>query len=263
VNGESPRRVRYSTNLQGDYSAVGHGAAPTADRRSGRSVNQWTALAALTVVGCTAFALAMGVLLGRGLRTAQPPKTVTVRATLAPQSVSRVPALRINLRPSADSSAANGSTAGGAKSALDVEPLGPGQAAPDFQLPTVTDDDLALSDLAGRTVIINFWATWCTWCRYEMPALEAVHRKYRQDGLTVVGVDVAETRPLVEAFADRYNVSFPIVLDIDGGIAETYQVRGLPMTYFVSGDGDIVRVQRGAMREDELELYVREALAGR
>lgn len=183
---------------------------------------------------------------------------MTARAgpSVAPQSASKVPALRVNLRPSDD-----GSASGGVKSALEPEPLGPGHAAPDFQLPTLKGDELALTDLAGRTVIVNFWATWCTWCRYEMPALEAVHRKYRQDGLTVVGVDVAETRPMVEAFADRYDISFPILLDIDGGLAETYGIRGLPMTYFISGDGKVVRVQRGAMREDEMELYVRELLA--
>jgi thiol-disulfide isomerase/thioredoxin len=127
-------------------------------------------------------------------------------------------------------------------------------------LETLDGDTLALGRLKGHAVLINFWATWCAWCKYELPALQAVHEKYQNKGLIVVGVDVEEPRSLVEAYVHRYGVSFPIVLDMEGFTAEAYRIHGLPMTYFVDRDGTIVHVQRGAMREDELERLVHAAL---
>jgi thiol-disulfide isomerase/thioredoxin len=251
---ESSQRVRYSTSSQLPAPAPGNGSDSSRGRRRQLTLNQWTLLAVLAVVGFTAVALAAGVLAGGGTRT-PPVLEPALAGSLPEQAAAGGSASRINLRPT------GGVRVNGGESERWAKVLGPGKAAPGFRLPTLEGGDLTLADFHGQTVVVNFWATWCTWCRYEMPALEAVHRKYRKDGLVVVGIDVAETRSLVEAYVQRYGISFPIALDMEGGTAETYQVRALPMTYFVSGDGDILRVQRGAMREDELELYVRDALA--
>ncbi|MFQ5859088.1 MAG: TlpA family protein disulfide reductase, partial [Anaerolineae bacterium] len=238
------QRARYSTSWP-------VGGMPPSSRRSekssgamGLSVNQWVMLVCVGVVLFIGLALATGVVVGRVLRG-----PMAGRASMAVSAEPAALDARVDPRPEFDV------YAGGASLVFDYA-LASGDEAPGFRLEALDGGTLSLDDLKGRTVLVNFWATWCNWCKYELPALQAVHEKYQDDGLVVVGVDVEEPRALVEAYVQRYGVSFPVVLDVEGATAEAYRVRGLPMTYFVDRNGAIVRVQRGAMREDELELYV-------
>lgn len=248
--------ARFSTGWRAGTARPGVGAHSHSQATSSAlSANQWAALVCLGVVLFIGVTLAAGVLVGRALRrpmAARAATSVPVSAAASIDLAARptTPGLRVDPRP-------RSSIRDAGVPVLLTSELSTGDGAPAFRLEALGGGPLSLEDVRGQAVLVNFWATWCTWCKYELPALQAVYEKYRGRGLVVIGVDVEEPRSLVEAYAERYGLTYPIVLDEAGATAEVYGVRGLPMTFFIDGDGAIVRVQRGAMREDELELYVR------
>lgn len=113
--------------------------------------------------------------------------------------------------------------------------------APDFTLPALSGGTLRLSDLRGKVVLLNFWATWCVPCRTEMPAIEALYQRYKDQGLEVLAVnlDVLSTAG-VEAFVSEVKVTFPIILDPSWATAHAYRVFGLPTTYLIDRAGNVV-----------------------
>ncbi len=88
-----------------------------------------------------------------------------------------------------------------------------GHPAPDFTLPALGGGDLALADLAGQPVVLNFWASWCGPCRAEMPELQRLHDRLGAAGVAVVGVNQGETPETAAAFLQSLNLSFPVALD--------------------------------------------------
>ena len=115
----------------------------------------------------------------------------------------------------------------------------PGHRAPDFTLPNLAGETVALSDLQGRVVLVNIWATWCPPCRAEMPAIEAVYQRYRDQGFTVLAVNQMEPQVAVADFVQELGLTFPIVLDGQGSVSQLYRVRALPTTFFIGRDGMI------------------------
>jgi len=113
-------------------------------------------------------------------------------------------------------------------------------AAAEMELSDLSGQPLRLSDLRGRVVLLNFWATWCAPCRDEMPALKALARELGPRGLTVVGVNFRESKQDVEVFAREYGLDFPMLLDGEGRLAKRYQVYALPVTLLVDRRGMVV-----------------------
>ena len=113
--------------------------------------------------------------------------------------------------------------------------------APDFTLPTLSGEKIRLSDLQGKVVLINFWATWCVPCRTEMPTIEELYQRYKERGLEVLAInlDLLSTTG-VEAFVKEVRVTFRIVLDPSWATARAYRVVGLPTTYLVGRAGSVV-----------------------
>jgi thiol-disulfide isomerase/thioredoxin/Cu/Ag efflux protein CusF len=113
--------------------------------------------------------------------------------------------------------------------------------APDFTLPTLSGAPIRLSELRGKVVLLNFWATWCVPCRTEMPTLEALYHRYKDRGLEVlaVNVDMLSTAG-VETFVKEVTVTFQIVLDPSWSVAQAYRVLGLPTTYLIDRVGNVV-----------------------
>lgn len=122
-----------------------------------------------------------------------------------------------------------------------------GFLAPDFTLDTLDGTKVTLSDLRGKIVVINLWATWCPPCRAEMPALENAYQQYKDSGVVVLGLNVTnqDSESEVPRFVDEFGLTFPILLDRDGSVSALYQLRGLPTTYFVNRAGIIRTVVVG------------------
>ncbi len=131
-----------------------------------------------------------------------------------------------------------------------------GNLAPEINLKSMTGDQIALSQLQGRPVLVNFWATWCGPCREEFPALGRAYKKYQSQGLVVLGVNTNDpgSDELVRTFMLNSVVNFPIVRDPNDLVAGMYRVNGLPTSVFVDRKG-IVRdiVVGGPMTDDFID----------
>ncbi len=116
-----------------------------------------------------------------------------------------------------------------------------GRAAPDFLLETPDGGTLRLSDLQGKPVLVNFWASWCAPCRQEMPEIVRAYDAHKVGGFTVVAVDLQENADEVKAFAREFGMAFPIVIDRDGGVGDAWRiggpVQGIPSSYFLDATG--------------------------
>ncbi|MDA0351056.1 MAG: TlpA disulfide reductase family protein [Chloroflexi bacterium] len=143
-----------------------------------------------------------------------------------------------------------------------------GEPVPDFQLATPDGGTLRLSDFRGQAVVLNFWATWCGPCRAEMPELQRIHDEHSADGsLTVIGVDVMESPGAVTAFAAELELTFPMALDSDGQLFETFGLIGLPGTFFIDADGvlrsRVLGQLHGELLDNGLAAILGDAVAAR
>jgi thiol-disulfide isomerase/thioredoxin len=129
--------------------------------------------------------------------------------------------------------------------------IGIGEQAPNFRLTLDDGRSLSLHDLAGRPVLINFWATWCGPCRIEMP--ELVRTAAATPELVILAVNVQEELEQIEAFAGDFQMTMPIPRDEQGDIQNLYQVRGMPTSYFIDRDGVIRAVWAGVLTPNRLE----------
>lgn len=113
--------------------------------------------------------------------------------------------------------------------------------APDFTLDTLTGDQIQLSGLRGKIVVVNFWTTWCPPCRAETPALEMAYKTYKDADVVVLGVNLTDQDSLkdVQSFVQEFGLTYPILLDHDGAISLLYQLNGLPKTFFMNRQGVI------------------------
>lgn len=125
-----------------------------------------------------------------------------------------------------------------------------GSVAPDFSLlRSDGNGTVALSQLRGKVVLLNFWATWCPPCVREMPALQRLHEKLAGDDFVVIAISVDEDPEEVADFVARRGLTFPILLDPDHKIANLYQTIKYPETFLIDRNG-IVAVSRFAGDRD-------------
>jgi thiol-disulfide isomerase/thioredoxin len=103
-----------------------------------------------------------------------------------------------------------------------------------------------LSELRGKRVLVNFWATWCMPCREEMPELQQT-AKENSDGLVVIAVNRNEAPAAIAKFGNEIGVTFPLITNIAGDIGDRYGATSLPVTYFINSDGTISSRQLGAL----------------
>ncbi len=135
-----------------------------------------------------------------------------------------------------------------------------GKLAPDFALTDLEGNPFRLSDLRGKVVFINFWATDCPPCRAEMPEIEAIYQEYKDKGLVVVGVDIMETEAEVRQFVQRGGYSWTFVIDKTGEVTAGYSIAAIPTSFFIDREGIIRAVNIGAMTKRAMEAKLAEAM---
>lgn len=135
-----------------------------------------------------------------------------------------------------------------------------GDAAPDFQLKQISDNNeyetVQLSELEGKGVMLNFWATWCKPCESEMPYMQELYPSFHEKGVEIVAVSLDSTELVVDRFVDRYDLTFPIPHDSNGEIRDLYKVGPIPSTFFINPEGEIQEVVNGALTLERLEGYL-------
>jgi len=129
-----------------------------------------------------------------------------------------------------------------------------GFLAPEFNLGTSDGQSVKLMDYRGKAVLINLWATWCPPCRAEMPTIEKIYQEYQSQGLVVLGVNSTfqDEPPQIVPFINQYNITFPILLDVNGEVSTLYELRGLPTSFFIGRDGVIKEVVVGGPMSEAL-----------
>jgi peroxiredoxin len=131
-----------------------------------------------------------------------------------------------------------------------------GSAAPDFLLQTLDGRELRLSDLQGKPLLVNFWATWCAPCRQETPTLVQTYLDNQKAGLMLLAVDVREAPERAKAFADEFTLPYPVLLDRSGEVSRTWRIggptEGLPASYFVDSKGVVQKIVYGSLTDKNL-----------
>lgn len=137
--------------------------------------------------------------------------------------------------------------------------------APNFELVTLSGDTVRLSDYKGQRVVLNFWASWCPPCRFEMPHMESYYQKYKDlENVEILAVNMTtmerggneKIEENIEAFIDKYQLTFPVPLDEDGRVMDLYKVMDFPTTYFINTEGIITDKVRRAVDDILLKELV-------
>lgn len=133
--------------------------------------------------------------------------------------------------------------------------------APDFNLPT-TDAKVSLASLKGKVVYLDFWASWCTPCKKSFPWMQKMQDKYRDQGLVIVATNMDRKREKAESFLKDSKTNFVIAFDPEGSTAEKYQLVGMPSSYLIDRNGQLVFSHAGFRESDidKLETVIRKQL---
>ena len=155
----------------------------------------------------------------------------------------------------------------GCKERFDADPAG--YLPPDYPLPApeftvqgFDGDAVALADLRGRWVLVDFWATWCAPCVKLMPALGELHGAFADRGFTALGISIDEDGKKAEEFVDKHDIAYPTALDGgDSPAWAAFGVKAVPTAFLVDPEGNIVRRWVGAWKHDELAAVLDSLLA--
>ncbi len=113
--------------------------------------------------------------------------------------------------------------------------------APDFVSENLRGGNTGLADYKGKVVLLNFWATWCMPCRAEMPGMETLWQRYKDQGFVIAAVSVDEgSRGRIETFSKILDLSFPILLDPESKVSDLYKVSDMPTSFLIDRNGKVI-----------------------
>lgn len=137
-----------------------------------------------------------------------------------------------------------------------VEVLQKGDHAPNFELVGLDGKTYRLSDLKGEGVFLNFWGTWCEPCKREMPAMDRQYAIYKDQGVNLLTINIAQSEFEVESFLNNLGVSFPVAIDKTKSVMTAYNVQPLPTTVLISPDGTVKDIITGEMNEKKIAAFM-------
>lgn len=124
-------------------------------------------------------------------------------------------------------------------------------SAPDSELKDMDGELHKMSDYRGKPVIVNFWATWCPPCRAELPSMNRAWAKVKDEGIEMLAVNMGENEDMIFPFTGDHPIDFTILLDQTGQYALDWRVKGLPTTFVVNPDGQVVYQAVGGREWDD------------
>ncbi len=128
---------------------------------------------------------------------------------------------------------------------LKLAPVDHPGPAPRFSSMTPGGEKMGIDDFKGKLVVLNFWATWCPPCRLEMPSMERLYQEFKGEGLEVVAINFMEREKPITSFLKENGFTFTVLLDKKGEIARNYGVHGLPVTYLIARNGNLLARSMG------------------
>lgn len=133
------------------------------------------------------------------------------------------------------------------------------QAAPDFSFTYLDGTKSSLSELRGKPVFLNFWATWCPPCVGEMPHFNSVYPRYK-DKINFLAISLDDSMQEASAFMQQKGYNFPAGYGNVNDIAGKYEIQGIPTSLLLDANGNVIASKVGAMTEAELEAFLQKAL---
>jgi cytochrome c biogenesis protein CcmG, thiol:disulfide interchange protein DsbE len=138
--------------------------------------------------------------------------------------------------------------------AANAEALDAGAKMPEVGLNDLSGKPVSLASLAGKVVVIDFWATWCAPCKEELPVLQKLHKKYGSQGLAIVGISVDKDAANLPEFLKKLAITFPIVHDANHSVTGRYAPPRMPSSYIVDRKG-LVKFVHGGFRADDAATF--------
>jgi peroxiredoxin len=124
------------------------------------------------------------------------------------------------------------------------------QYAPGFTLPSIKETTVKLNDFRGRPVMLTFWRINCSACQFQMPFTQALYDKWSSDSLAVLTINVGDNTADVTDYVSNHGITYPVLLDLQGRVAQDYGIVGVPMTFFIDGEGVLKAYHIGAFNNE-------------
>lgn len=140
------------------------------------------------------------------------------------------------------------------------EVLQVGDIAPDFALVDMNGKTHKLSDYKGQGVFLNFWGTWCKPCEREFPIIEKYYQEYKDEGIQVLAVNIAESDLIVNNYIERKGLTFPVLIDKYKDVMGIYNIRPLPTTILINHEGKIEKIITGEMTDANILSYMNQIM---
>ncbi|MDX1805427.1 MAG: thiol-disulfide oxidoreductase ResA [Paenisporosarcina sp.] len=137
-----------------------------------------------------------------------------------------------------------------------TEVLKIGDPAPDFELVDMNGKTHQLSDYQGQGVFLNFWGTWCKPCEREFPLMDKQYQVYKDKGVQILAVNIAESDFVVQQYIDQRDLTFPILIDKTKSVMESFNINPLPTTFLINTEGKIEKIITGEMTEENIKSYM-------